>query len=96
VTENTYDALLRLMKDGTPGKRVNKNRSGRTGRKQYQAAQAISRAGGTADLIACALEGPEGVFRDLCHTVPSTTGFVDGEPFRSPSGHRSSGAQRGV
>jgi len=94
--ESMEDAVRRLMRDGTtPSKRANKNRSGRTGRKQWQTQQAQQRAGGLG-YVRSYMEGPEGVFRNLCMTVPRQTGFdSDGVPFRSPNDQRSSGAQRG-
>ena len=89
------DDIRRLAADiGSPSKRRNKIVSGRQGRKTFQGKETLRRAGGTSDLVGCMLEGPEGVFRDLCHTVPSDTGYRDGKPWR-PAGERSSGAQRG-
>jgi hypothetical protein len=83
-----------MLETGTPSKRSNKNRSGRSGRKQYQGAQWKQRAGGM-EVLASMMEGPEGVFRDLCNTVPMSTGFRDGVPFRTPDRGHNSGAQRG-
>lgn len=95
--ESMESRIRRLMKESeVPSRRSNRNRSGRQVRKQWQSQQAQQRAGGLGVMTAM-LEGPEGVFRDLCNTVPSSTGFdPDGQPYRSPNeGRRSSGAQRG-
>jgi hypothetical protein len=87
--------ILQMMRDGVPSKRANKNRSGRSGRKQFQSAQSVRRAGGLG-VVAAMLEGPEGIFRELCVVVPQNRGYVEGRIYRDPNlGQRSSGAQRG-
>lgn len=70
--------------DGTPSKRANKNRSGRSGRKAYQGRKMIAAVGGYR-------ENESAIFAEanteMCHVVPTaTTGWMpDGiTPRRMP------------
>ena len=94
VTVSVEDILRLARGTSTPSKRANKNRSGRQMRKTANGQKTLQRAGGSMNLTDLMLDTT--AYRELCHTVPAKTGYVDGRPFRSPSGHRSSGAQRGA
>lgn len=79
-----WDALefvtRQLAQGEVPSRRAVKNRSGRTGRKQYQGQKTLARVGGVSSHMAAVYAPAD---KELCVVVDSRRGWLpDGRPNR--------------